>query len=100
VYLIAGAAFSPLAAALATRLGLASWFGNAPMVAALALVALVANASAAQRFRAIAHTVSRRAPPLCPTDPKSSPPPRSRAASATRPGEHHRAQPTAASTII
>lgn len=52
VYLALGAALTPLAAVVAARLH-APWVARAPLVAALALVALVGNASAARRIGAL-----------------------------------------------
>jgi CDP-diacylglycerol--glycerol-3-phosphate 3-phosphatidyltransferase len=60
VYLVAGAALVPMAGALCVRLGLEPWFARTPMLAVLALVAIVGNASAVGRLRAIARAASKR----------------------------------------
>jgi CDP-diacylglycerol--glycerol-3-phosphate 3-phosphatidyltransferase len=60
VYLVAGAALVPMAGALCLRLGLVPWIARAPMLAVLALVAIVGNASAVGRLRAIARAAGKR----------------------------------------
>ena len=54
VWLCGGALLSPLAAALGESAGVAPWIGEAPMLFALAMVALVSNVSAARRLSAVA----------------------------------------------
>jgi CDP-diacylglycerol--glycerol-3-phosphate 3-phosphatidyltransferase len=54
VYLAVGAALVPLARAAGDRLGLPAWSGNAPLLAVLALIAVVGNASAVRRLQALA----------------------------------------------
>jgi phosphatidylglycerophosphate synthase len=64
VYLGAGVIFVPVAQALAARFSLASWvshaIGHAPILAALALVGVVGNVSAARRLAAVARAVAER----------------------------------------
>lgn len=61
VYLGAGALLTPLAGALTIRFALPEWVAEAPMLAAIAVVGVVSNVSAALRLRAIA--ISTEAPP-------------------------------------
>ncbi|HLK36032.1 MAG TPA: CDP-alcohol phosphatidyltransferase family protein [Polyangiaceae bacterium] len=61
VYLGTGAALVPMAALLAERWHLPGWAARAPILAALLLVALVANASAVWRLRAVARVLRARA---------------------------------------
>lgn len=58
VYLAAGALLSPIAAALAERLALPAWVAQAPMLATLALVGVVANVSAVRRLEAVMRAVA------------------------------------------
>lgn len=60
VYLSAGLLVTPPAAALAARAHLPAWAGEAPLLAALALVAAVSNASAVLRLRAIARAAQEK----------------------------------------
>jgi len=69
VYLVAGAALTPLSGVLAARLSLAGWVQDAPILAALALVGIVANASAIRRLYAIAQSTRRAAAPPGEADP-------------------------------
>ncbi len=57
VYLAAGTACVPVAAALAARLGWPEWTGTLPLVLCLGLVAVVGNASAVCRLRSVARAV-------------------------------------------
>jgi CDP-diacylglycerol---glycerol-3-phosphate 3-phosphatidyltransferase len=57
VYLVLGTALSPIVGAVGHRLGLAPWVGGVPLLAALALVAVVGNASAVRRLHAVARAV-------------------------------------------
>jgi putative flippase GtrA len=66
LYLTLGVALTPIASALAGARG--PWVAHAPMLAALLVVAVVANASAAHRLRALLRALSDRRPP-----PPSSP---------------------------
>jgi CDP-diacylglycerol--glycerol-3-phosphate 3-phosphatidyltransferase len=59
VYLVLGIALTPLVAAAAARWALLAWVGHLPLFLALALVALVGNASAVRRLYAIAVAVGR-----------------------------------------
>jgi hypothetical protein len=52
----------PIAAAACARWALPVWVERAPLVLSLALVALVGNASAVRRLRAIARAVHRPRP--------------------------------------
>lgn len=61
LYLTLGVALTPIASALAVGRG--PWVAHAPMLAALAVVAVVANASAAHRLRALLRALSGRRPP-------------------------------------
>ena len=61
VYLGIGAALVPMAAALAERWHLPGWAARAPILAALLLVAVVANVSAVWRLRAVARVLRARA---------------------------------------
>jgi CDP-diacylglycerol--glycerol-3-phosphate 3-phosphatidyltransferase len=54
VYLILGTALVPPAALAAGRAGLPPWMGELPLYLALALVAVVGNASAVRRLRVVA----------------------------------------------
>lgn len=56
-WLYGGAILSPFASTLADRAALGPWFGEVPLLSALALVALVANVSAVRRFTAMARAV-------------------------------------------
>ena len=62
VFLVAGVTMVPIAGAVVRLLSLPTWVETAPVVAALAIVAIVANASAALRLRTIAHSASRGLP--------------------------------------
>jgi CDP-diacylglycerol--glycerol-3-phosphate 3-phosphatidyltransferase len=62
VYLVVGVALVPIAVAACTRLGLPLWLGRVPLLAALALVAIVGNVSAVRRLRAIAADVREPTP--------------------------------------
>ena len=62
VYLVLGVALVPLAAAVCARWALPGWAQRAPLFAALALVAVVGNASAVRRLQAIAHAVRKPQP--------------------------------------
>ncbi len=69
VYLVVGVALVPIVAAFCARTGLPAWPSRVPLFAVLALVAIVGNASAARRLRAIAHAVRK---PLLLADAKAS----------------------------
>jgi CDP-diacylglycerol---glycerol-3-phosphate 3-phosphatidyltransferase len=60
VYLGAGAWLSPLTAALVTRLELPPFIADAPMLAALALIAVGANISAVRRLAQVARDITAR----------------------------------------
>ncbi|APR75511.1 CDP-diacylglycerol--glycerol-3-phosphate 3-phosphatidyltransferase [Minicystis rosea] len=60
VYLGAGAFLTPLAAALASRVGVA-WIANAPMLGALAFVGVIANVSAVRRLRLVGAAADEKA---------------------------------------
>ncbi|MDP9036981.1 MAG: CDP-alcohol phosphatidyltransferase family protein [Myxococcota bacterium] len=60
VYLVVGAALVPVTTALVDGLGLPSRIGHLPALAALGLVAVVGNASAVLRLRAVAAAVRQR----------------------------------------
>jgi CDP-diacylglycerol--glycerol-3-phosphate 3-phosphatidyltransferase len=62
VYLVVGVALVPIVAAVCARAGLPPWIARAPLLAALGLVAIVGNVSAARRLRAIAVAAARRGP--------------------------------------
>ncbi len=62
VFLAAGVTLVPIAGALARALALPAWVETSPALAALAVVAIVANASAARRLRTIARSASHQAP--------------------------------------
>jgi CDP-diacylglycerol--glycerol-3-phosphate 3-phosphatidyltransferase len=57
-FLAAGVTMVPIAGAAVRFFALPTWIETSPVVAALAVVAIVANASAAMRLRAIAHSAS------------------------------------------
>ncbi len=57
VYLVLGAALTPLAAGAAARWALPAWIDHLPLLSALALVAVVGNVSAVRRLHAIARAV-------------------------------------------
>jgi CDP-diacylglycerol--glycerol-3-phosphate 3-phosphatidyltransferase len=61
LYLSLGLALTPIAAALAGARG--PWVAHAPMLAALLVVAVVANASAAHRLHALVRALAARRPP-------------------------------------
>ncbi len=62
VYLVVGTALVPIAAAACARATLPLWIARAPLVAVLAIVAIVGNASAARRLRAVAEAVRKPEP--------------------------------------
>lgn len=62
VYFVLGAGLVPVVAAAAARWGLPSLVDRWPLLAMLALVALVGNVSAVRRLRAIAEAVRKPAP--------------------------------------
>jgi CDP-diacylglycerol--glycerol-3-phosphate 3-phosphatidyltransferase len=62
VYLVVGTALVPIAAAVCARAALPMWIARAPLVAVLAIVAIVGNVSAVRRLRAVAEAVRRPAP--------------------------------------
>ena len=57
VYLVLGAALTPLAVGAVARWGLPNWVGHLPLLSALALVAVVGNVSAVHRLHALARAV-------------------------------------------
>ncbi|HXN30433.1 MAG TPA: CDP-alcohol phosphatidyltransferase family protein [Polyangiaceae bacterium] len=59
VYLVLGAALTPLAAAAAARWALPTWVGQLPLFLALALLATVGNVSAVGRLYAVARAVRK-----------------------------------------
>jgi hypothetical protein len=59
-YFTLGAALVPLATAASARWMLPAWVGSLPLFGALGLVAVVGNASAVERLRAIAAAVRDR----------------------------------------
>ena len=59
VYLVLGAALTPLAAGAVVRWALPAWLGHLPLFSALALVATVGNVSAVHRLHAIARAVRK-----------------------------------------
>jgi CDP-diacylglycerol--glycerol-3-phosphate 3-phosphatidyltransferase len=59
VYLVVGVGLVPIVAAVAARAGLPAWLSRWPLFAVLALVAVVGNASAVRRLRAIAEAVRK-----------------------------------------
>jgi CDP-diacylglycerol--glycerol-3-phosphate 3-phosphatidyltransferase len=70
VYLVLGAALTPLAAGAAVRWALPAWVSHVPLYSALALVAAVGNVSAVHRLHAIARAV--RAPCASAREPHGS----------------------------
>jgi phosphatidylglycerophosphate synthase len=74
VYLTLGVGLVPLAGYLAARLGEPAWLADAPLLAALAVVGVVANASAVRRLRHVARAVQGPAPRPAPTTPRKSHP--------------------------
>jgi CDP-diacylglycerol--glycerol-3-phosphate 3-phosphatidyltransferase len=62
VYLVVGTALVPIAAAVCQRAALPMWIARAPLVAVLAVVAIVGNVSAVRRLRAVAEAVRRPEP--------------------------------------
>ncbi len=62
VYLVVGTALVPIAAAACARAALPMWISRAPLVVVLAIVAIVGNASAARRLRAVAEAVRKPQP--------------------------------------
>jgi phosphatidylglycerophosphate synthase len=62
VYLVVGTALVPIAAAVCERAALPVWIARAPLVAVLAIVAIVGNVSAVRRLRAVAEAVRRPEP--------------------------------------
>jgi CDP-diacylglycerol--glycerol-3-phosphate 3-phosphatidyltransferase len=62
VYLVVGTALVPIAAAVCERAALPRWIARAPLVAVLAVVAVVGNVSAVRRLRAVAEAVRRPEP--------------------------------------
>ncbi len=64
VYLVVGVALVPITAAVCARAGLPLWISRVPLFAVLALVAIVGNASAVRRLRAIAEAVRKPEPLL------------------------------------
>jgi CDP-diacylglycerol---glycerol-3-phosphate 3-phosphatidyltransferase len=62
VYFVLGAGFVPVVAAAATRWGLPASVDHWPLLAMLALVAVVGNVSAVRRLRAVAEAVRKPAP--------------------------------------
>ncbi|HTQ46267.1 MAG TPA: CDP-alcohol phosphatidyltransferase family protein [Polyangiaceae bacterium] len=62
VYFVLGAGFVPVVAAAATRWGLPAFVDRWPLLAMLALVAVVGNVSAVRRLRAVADAVRKPAP--------------------------------------
>jgi CDP-diacylglycerol--glycerol-3-phosphate 3-phosphatidyltransferase len=76
VYLTSGALLTPIAGALVARTGLvAPWLGEAPMIGALALVAVVGNVSAAQRLFALFSSVRERDRSRAPSAARAPEPP-------------------------
>jgi phosphatidylglycerophosphate synthase len=59
VYLVLGAALTPVATAAAAQWALPAWIDRLPLLAALALVAAVGNASAVRRLYAVAQAVRK-----------------------------------------
>ncbi len=62
VYLVVGAALVPIAAAVCERVGLPIWIARVPLLAVLAVVAVVGNTSAVRRLRAVADSVRKPEP--------------------------------------
>jgi CDP-diacylglycerol--glycerol-3-phosphate 3-phosphatidyltransferase len=62
VYFVLGAGFVPVVAAAAARWGLPAFVDRWPLLAMLALVAVVGNVSAVRRLRAVAEAVRKPAP--------------------------------------
>ncbi len=60
IYVVLGAALVPVAHALSVRLGLPSGIDRVPLIAAFGLVAIVGNASAILRLRAVAAGLRRK----------------------------------------
>jgi hypothetical protein len=61
VFLGVGVTAVPIAGAVAHALSLPGWVESSPIVASLAIIAVVANVSAARRIHIIAHSTSPRA---------------------------------------
>jgi CDP-diacylglycerol--glycerol-3-phosphate 3-phosphatidyltransferase len=62
VYLVVGVALVPIVAAICARAGLPLWVARLPLLAVLALVAIVGNVSAVRRLRVIADSVGKPGP--------------------------------------
>jgi CDP-diacylglycerol--glycerol-3-phosphate 3-phosphatidyltransferase len=62
VYLVVGTALVPVVAAICARAALPTWIARAPLVAVLAVVAVVGNVSAVRRLRAVADAVRKPEP--------------------------------------
>ena len=57
-----GIVLGPIARATAPHLGMGAWLGEAPVVVAMSVIAVVANVCAVRRIRAIAEAITPRAP--------------------------------------
>jgi CDP-diacylglycerol--glycerol-3-phosphate 3-phosphatidyltransferase len=62
VYLTAGIVLVPVAGWWVARTGAAPWLRDAPLLASLALVGIIANVSTVLRVRAVSHRIARRDP--------------------------------------